>query len=122
MGTHNMSNHNNPPPDDTPLDGGLETPFDTALQQHFRSAAEPIDDGFSLRVMAALPARTPRRRIRWVEMMLHAHWTATSLAACGAAALLSIADARSDAAHDIAAWTLIGLLILWSIPSRWSRG
>ncbi len=112
-----MSHHNK-----SPLDNAMDTPFDTALRQHFQSDAEPDDEGFSQRVMAALPARAVPRRIRYVELIEYAQWTATSLAACAAAALMPITDGRISVAHSVAAYTLIGLLIFWAIPSRWSRG
>jgi hypothetical protein len=128
-----MSPHHTPAPDnamhkpfktrsDTAPDTPPDTPFDTALRQHLQGEAEPEDDGFSQRVMAALPARALQRRIRWVEWAEHARWTAISLAACGAAALLSAPDGRVPAADNLAAYTLIGLLVFWSVPSRWSRG
>ena len=95
-----------------------DTPFDTALRQHLQDAAGPDDDdGFSLRVMAALPTGAPqrRRRARWVRL---AHWAAISLAACGTAALLCGGDVPLDTPRAMAAVTLMGLLILWSIPSQ----
>lgn len=112
-----MSTHGTPSPENA-----LDTPFDIALRQHFQSEAEPEDDGFSQRVTSMLPARASRRRIRWVELVECAQWTAISLAACGTAALMSIGDGRLDVAHQVAAYALVGLLIFWSIPSRWSRG
>jgi hypothetical protein len=49
-------------------------------------------------------------------------WIAISVAACGVAALMSMGDERVSVAHNVAAYALIGLLVFWSIPSRWSRG
>jgi hypothetical protein len=112
-----MSRH-----DDPPLDNAPGSSFDAALSQHFRSEPEPDDDGFSQRVMVGLPARASRRPIRWLELVQRAQWMATSVAACSAASLMSINDWRAADANTIAACTLIGLLIFWSIPSRWSRG
>jgi hypothetical protein len=117
MGALTMNRHDTPS-----LENTMDTPFDAALRQHFRGDAEPDDDGFSQRVMASLPARASPRRIRYVEMIVYAQWTASSLAAWGAAVLMSISDGRVDVAQSVAAYTLIGLLIFWSIPSRWSRG
>lgn len=108
--------------DTAPLEDAVDTPFDAALRQHFRSEAEPDDDGFNQRVMASLPARSLPSRTRCVELVEYAQWTATSLAACGAAALMSMSDGRVDVAHGVAVYTMIALLIFWSIPSRWSRG
>jgi len=102
--------------DDIPLD----TPLATALLQHLHGAAEPADAGFSLRVMAALPARIPQRRR--ARVVRQAQWAAASLAACGAALLFSGGDAPLDLPHGLAALALMGLLIFWAIPSRWSRG
>ena len=99
-----------------------DSPFGAALRQHFLSEAEPDDEGFSQRVMAALPQRVVRPRVRWVEWVERAQWSALTLAACGVAVLLPIGEGRVDAAQMTAAYTLIGLLIFWSIPSRWSRG
>jgi hypothetical protein len=112
-----MSHHDTPP-----LKNAMDDPFDNALRQHFQGEAEPDDDGFSQRVVAAVPARASRSRIRWVEIVEHAQWIAASLAGCGVAGLMSIGDGPVSAAHNTAAYALIGLLIFWSIPSRWSRG
>jgi hypothetical protein len=101
-------------PSATPQDAA----FDAALRQCFQSEAEPDDDGFSQRVMRALPAR-PAHQILWQEWVQRAQWTAMSLAACGIAILTSGTGAP---AHSVAAYTLIGLLTFWAIPSRWSRG
>jgi hypothetical protein len=100
----------------------MDSPFDTALRQHFGSEAEPDDGGFSRRVLAVLPARDVRRNLRWAEWVVRAQWTAISLASCGVAALTPIGDERVDVAQMTAAYTLIGLLLFWSIPGRWSRG
>lgn len=95
--------------------------FDAALRQHFQDAPEPDDAGFSLRVMAALPAQpTPRRR-QGAQWLRRAQWFAISAAACGLATLLSGNNGRLDLQHAIAAVALLGLMMFWSIPSRWSR-
>lgn len=99
-----------------------DTPFDSALRQHLHTQAEPEDDGFSLRVMAALPPRAVQRRIRWVEWVEYAQWTAISVAAVGVATLMPTGDAGVAITHSVAAYALIGLLIFWAVPSRWSRG
>ena len=96
--------------------------FDIALRQQLHSDAEPDDDGFSLRVMGALPDHAPLRRRRWARLIQRAQWAAASLAACGIAALLSDMNGPLDMPHALAAAALMGLLIFWSIPSRWSRG
>lgn len=96
--------------------------FDDALRGQLHGGGEPADAGFSLRVMSALPeyvAPEQRRRARWVR---RAQWLAISGAACGAAGLLAHGSGSLDAPHATAAVALVGLLIFWSIPSRWSRG
>jgi len=91
--------------------------FDAALRQRLQRDAEPDDAGFSLRVMAALPApAAPRRRAR---LLRRVQWVAISLAACGAASLLV---SPVDTAHMLAGAALLALLIFWTVPSRWSRG
>ena len=104
------------------LPATMDSPLDAALRQHFASEAEPDDDGFSQRVLAVLPARAVRRHVRWIEWVARAQWTAISLASCGVATLMPIGDERVDVAQMTAAYTLIGLLVFWSIPGRWSRG
>lgn len=97
--------------------------LDEALRQRFQDGSESDDDGFSLRVMAALAPKgvspQQRRRARWVR---RAQWVAISGAACGVAALMAAANGPLDMPHALAAVALVGLLIFWSIPSRWSRG
>jgi hypothetical protein len=108
--------------DTSPLGDTMDTPFDAALRQHFHNETEPDDDGFTQRVMASLPVRALPRRIRYLELVDYAHWTATSMVAAGAAALMPSGDLQVDVFQSIAVYTLIGLTIFWAIPSRWSRG
>lgn len=96
-----------------------DTTFDEALRQQLQDGNEPGDAGFSLRVMAALPPQLAPRQRRWASGMRWVQWLAASLAACGAATLLA---APLDGPHALAAVALLGLLVFWSIPSRWSRG
>lgn len=97
--------------------------LDTALRQRLHGDAEPADAGFSLRVMAALPAQAvplaARRRARLVRQ---GRWLAISLAACGAASLLVGQGVPPDLPHALAGMALLALLVFWSVPSRWSRG
>ena len=93
--------------------------LDAVLRRQFHEDAEPEDAGFSLRVMGHLPARVPPRQLRWARWVKRAHWAAVSLAACGAAALL-VGHGTPDGSHALAAGVLLGLVIFWSIPSRWS--
>jgi hypothetical protein len=99
-------------------DHSEDAAFDAALRRQLHAHPEaPADDGFSLRVMAALPARAAPRR-RWARWTRRAHWAAVCIAAAGGAALLPAADVPGA----IAAAALLGLAIFWSVPSRWSRG
>ncbi len=96
-------------------------PLDAALREHAQAGAPPDDDGFSLRVMAALPPFvTPaqRRRARWLR---RARWTALSLAGVGAAWLLTGPDSLQGGPHLLAGLALVGLLIFWTLPVRWNR-
>jgi hypothetical protein len=98
-----------------------ETSFEAELRRAMQAAAEPPDDGFTERVMARLPAQAPVREGAWGEWLQHAHWAAAGVAACVAGALVQSGDAPLDPARALAAFTLLGLLSFWSIPSRWSR-
>ena len=98
-----------------------DKPFDAAIRQQLHNDPEPDDAGFSLRVMGALPDHAPLRRRRWARLIQRAQWAATSLAACGIAALLSDVNGPLDMPHALAAAALMGLLIFWSVPSRWNR-
>ena len=100
----------------------LQDAFDTALRQQLQGEAEPADAGFSLNVMAALPSRVAPSRRRWARRIKFAQWTGAALAASGVAAMFSTGAATLDAPHALAALALLGLLIFWSVPSRWSRG
>jgi hypothetical protein len=97
--------------------------FDAALRQQFQDTPEPADDGFSLRVMAALPPRAPSpQRQHLAHWLRVTQWAASAGAALGLAALLMSPSAHLGAPHALAGLCLLGLLIFWSIPSRWSRG
>lgn len=96
--------------------------FDAGLREQLHAGGELDDAGFSLRVMAALPARVAPQQRRWARWVRRAQWVAISCAACGAAALLAGGNEPLDAPRALAAVALVGLLIFWSIPSRWSRG
>jgi hypothetical protein len=109
-------------PNNIPAEDRMDSFFETALRQYLHNEAEPTDDGFSRRVMVALPARAVQAGLRRVELLELALWTAVSLAACGFALLWSVSAGHLDLAHQVAAYALLGLLAFWSIPSRWSRG
>lgn len=96
--------------------------FDDALRAQLHGDGEPDDAGFSLRVMAVLPGYLPPEQRRWARWVRRAQWVAISAAACGAAGLLANDQGALDTPHALAAVALVGLLIFWSVPSRWSRG
>jgi hypothetical protein len=96
--------------------------FDSTLRSLLQGAEAPDDTGFSARVMAALPAQVSARQLRWARWAKRGQWLAISLAACGVAALRPGAEGSLDTPHVLAALALAGMLIFWSIPSRWSRG
>jgi len=99
-----------------------DTAFDAALRARLQGDGEPDDAGFSLGVMRALPAPVALEQRRWARWVRRGQWIGISAAACGAAGLLASAGGVLDAPRALAAMALIGLLIFWSIPSRWSRG
>lgn len=103
-------------------DAGFDTPFDQALRQHLHGEPEPEDDGFSLRVMAALPTVQVQRLSRRSEWIARAPWVAMSLAGSGVALLWPTGAGPGDTAPTWASYALIGLMIFWAVPSRWSRG
>ena len=105
-------------------DDDNDAAFDDALRHQLQDGGEPDDDGFSLRVMAALAPKgvvSPQQR-RWARWVRRAQWTAICAAAFGTAALVANAKGPLDTPHAVAAVALVGLLVFWSIPSRWSRG
>ncbi|MEO3690483.1 hypothetical protein [Roseateles paludis] len=97
--------------------------FDALLRTQLHAEPEPLDAGFSLRVMAALPTQTPRRFApppalgRWLRI---AQWSATSTAAAGLSAVFASPTLQADPARALAGACLLGLVVFWSIPSRWS--
>jgi hypothetical protein len=95
--------------------------FDAALGRALHAGDEPAGDGFISRVVASLPAQAPQRAQRWSDWGLCAHWVAISVAACAGAALLDVGAGPLDSPQQCAAYTLLGLLSLWSVPSWWSR-
>lgn len=104
-------------------DDNDDASFDEALRQQLQGGGEPDDTGFSLRVMAALtPKGVSSQQRRWARWVRRAQWVAISGAACGVAALLAGWNGPLDMPHAVAAVALVGLLIFWSIPTRWSRG
>lgn len=96
--------------------------FETLLRQQLQTGDAPPDNGFSLRVMAALPTQIPARRrltARWVR---RGQWAATGLAASSLALLATRQAPTHDLPHTLAALALLALLVFWAVPSRWSRG
>jgi hypothetical protein len=104
-----------------PLDDH-DTSFDVRLREQLHGGDEPGDAGFSMRVMAALPPRVSPQQRFWARWTRRAHWMASSVAACVAAALLGSSTWMPlDGPHAVAAAVLLGLLTFWSIPARWNR-
>ncbi|PTT78467.1 hypothetical protein DBR42_23480 [Pelomonas sp. HMWF004] len=99
-----------------------DTPFEILLRQQLQAGDEPRDNGFSLRVMAALPAQIPARRRPAARWARRGQWAATGLAACGLAVLSTRQELTRDLPHALAALALLALLVFWAVPSRWSRG
>lgn len=97
--------------------------FDAALRRQLQHTAAPADAGFSLRVMAALPPQGPSAvQHRWARWMRRAQWTANTMAALSFGGLQLHTAPQAEAAQVFAALSLLGLLVFWSVPSRWSRG
>lgn len=92
-----------------------------ALRRLLQDGDEPADDGFTQRVMAALPAQAEPRAMRWSEWEQCAHWVAISVAAFAAVALLDAGAGPLDSPQQLAAYSLLALVSFWSIPTRWSR-
>ena len=103
------------------LDPHDDTPLDAALHAHWHAGAAPDDAGFSLRVMAALPPQVTPAQRRWARWLRRAQWLAISLAGCGAASLLAVEPGLQDEPRLLAGLALVGLLIFWTVPSRWNR-
>ena len=80
----------------------------------------PDDAGFSLRVMAALPPPVSAAQRQWARWLRRAQWLAISLAGCGAASLLAGEPGPLDERRLLAGLALVGLLIFWTVPSRWN--
>jgi hypothetical protein len=99
------------------LTDATDSHFDQALRQALQASSEPDDGGFTQRVLHALPARQPQHASHWLSWAAPAQLTALSAAGCALAAM----GVSSDASHQIASSVLIGLLVLWSVPSRLSR-
>lgn len=98
------------------------TDLDDALRQHLQANPDPADAGFSLRVMARLPAQPSPALQRGARALRYLHWTALSLAAISLAVLTTEGSPTGDPALAGATLALLVLLCFWAIPSRWSRG
>jgi hypothetical protein len=114
--------------------------FEAQLRQALQGEPEPADDGFTSRVMARLPAlaaspladihkaadfdprhhglRQQRRRAVW-RIAHRAHIVATGLAAVLLASLSGRGLFVLTAEQQLAAWTLNGLMAIWSVPICW---
>ena len=95
----------------------MDDPLDAALLRHLSGAPEPADNGFSARVMAALPPQPRRRRTPLADWVHRARWVAMSLAG-GGLALFPAVSASPDVAGGVAIYALISMLVFWSLPLR----
>ncbi len=91
-----------------------EQDFDTQLQRQLQARPEPPDDGFNLRVMAALPRQRSRRQVRLRRALRAAASSAMVLAALALAALPQLGLPSIEQALATAA--LLALLLWWSLP------
>ncbi|MCE4553439.1 hypothetical protein [Pelomonas cellulosilytica] len=91
--------------------------FDHLLRRQLATEPAPDDAGFSLRVMAALPATVPTRQQRWARWLTHARWVSVGMAAGGVAALLFHPGEAPDLPQAVAALVLVGLGVLWTLPA-----
>jgi hypothetical protein len=109
-------------PDDPPSTGApAPDAFDQRLHRHFADATEPADDGFTYRVLAALPPPAVHQPGRWLARARWAQWVASGIASGVAAALLGATEGRIEGEQGVAALALLALLALWSWPARWLR-
>lgn len=91
--------------------------FDHWLREALHAEPEPDDAGFSLRVMAALPRRTPTGA-QSASSPWRRHASAMAMASAGIAlgTLALFAGAWPLAEQGLAAGSLLGLLLWWGLP------
>jgi hypothetical protein len=105
----------------TPTD--QDTRFDAWLREALTDAPAPNDDGFTLRVMAALPPRS--RAAADVSLRpwgRQAAALAMSAAGIGLGALSLFAGGLPPAEWGLAAASLLGLMLWWSLPQSAGSG
>ncbi len=97
-------------------------PFDLWLRDALHRDPEPDDAGFSLRVMAALPPHAPaagRTAAPWRRQALA---LAMAAAGIGLGALALFGGAWPWIEQGLAAGSLLGLLLWWSLPQTQDSG
>lgn len=109
-------------PAPTPKPTQAPDALDAALHRHFQAEPPPADDGFSLRVMAALPPAVTPRQIRRARRLRRLQWLAMTLAGAAAAYLLAHDPSGLNWPHRVAGLALVALVAYWAVPSRWNRG
>jgi len=99
------------------------TAFDAWLRDALQAEPEPLDDGFSLRVMAALPAAPRSAAHAQVDpWRRQAAALATAAAGIGLGALALFGGAWPLAEQGLAALSLVGLMAWWSLPQSAGGG
>ena len=97
--------------------------FDPWLREALQAEPEPDDAGFSLRVMAALPAREASRPLARVgPWRRQAAALAMAAASICLGALALFAGAWPLAEQGLAGLSLLGLLLWWSLPQSAGSG
>jgi hypothetical protein len=97
--------------------------FDTWLRAALHTDPEPDDAGFTLGVMAQLPVSTRRATEVAVEPWhRHASALAMACAGIGLGALALFAGAFPLGEQGLAAISLVGLLLWWSLPQSAGSG
>jgi hypothetical protein len=95
--------------------------LDDLLRHYLTDLPEPVDAGFSDRLVARLPAIPLADERRQLALAQYAHWISMSAASCTAATLLMATGGRIEGQYGIAALILFVLLGLWSWPAPWHR-
>ncbi len=99
--------------------------MDGLLRRALQDGPELADAGFSLRVMAALPAQRSRRSDALTRQLLRlaraAQWSALIVAAIVMTALQVFTAHEPGSPGFPASLALIALVVFWSVPTRWTR-
>ncbi|HEY4079765.1 MAG TPA: hypothetical protein VGM81_03645 [Burkholderiaceae bacterium] len=102
-----------------------DSEMDDLLSQVLREGSEPADAGFSLRVMAALPAQKSPRPDALTRQLFRlaraVQWSALIVAAIVMTALQVFTAHEPGSPGFPASMALIALVVFWSLPTRWTR-